>query len=77
MRWLVRQVPPGGRILDPVAGSGTTGVAALLEGRSFVGIEQDPYYAQIAALRLSAAQRGQRLDARRLALPAQDMIGRA
>ena len=70
MRWLVRQVRPGGRILDPFAGSGTTGVAALLEGRSFCGVELDPYYARVASLRLSAAERGQTLHARRLSLPA-------
>lgn len=69
MRWLVRQVRPGGTILDPFAGSGSTGVGALLEGRSFVGVELDPYYARIASARLSAAQRGERLHARRLAQP--------
>ena len=37
MRWLLRLVtPPGGAVLDLFAGSGTTGVAALAEGRSFV-----------------------------------------
>ena len=59
MRWLAKFVTPGGRILDPCAGSGTTGVAALLEGRQFVGIEQDAHYAQIAAARLKAAELGQ------------------
>ena len=63
MRWLARFVEPGGRILDPCAGSGTTGVAALLEGRRFVGIEQDPHYAQIAAARLRAAESGTLLSA--------------
>ena len=76
MRWLVRQVQPGGRILDPFAGSGSTGVAALLEGRSFVGIEQDAHYAQVAGLRLSAAERGQRLDARRIGGAGLDLSGR-
>ena len=66
MRWLVRQVRPAGRILDPFAGSGSTGVAALLEGRAFTGIELDPHNAQIAAQRLAAAERGKLLDARRL-----------
>ena len=43
MRWLVRLVtPPDGTVLDPFMGSGTTGIAAVLEGRRFVGIEQDP-----------------------------------
>lgn len=40
MQWLIRLVtPPGGIVLDPFAGSGTTGVAALAEGLSFVGCE--------------------------------------
>ena len=63
MRWLAKFVTPSGRILDPCAGSGTTGVAALLEGRQFVGIEQDAHYAQIAAARLKAAEQGQLLAA--------------
>ncbi|MBS2962601.1 site-specific DNA-methyltransferase [Actinocrinis puniceicyclus] len=41
-----------GTILDPFAGSGTTGVAALAEGRSFIGIEQSRHYHQVASRRL-------------------------
>ncbi len=42
MRWLVRMVtPPGGLVLDHYCGSGTTGVAAVMEGFSFVGIDRD------------------------------------
>jgi hypothetical protein len=42
MRYLVRLVtPPGGLVLDPFTGSGTTGCAALLEGARFVGCELD------------------------------------
>ena len=53
MRYLVRLVtPPGGIVLDPFAGSGTTGIAAMLEGLSFVGIEKDPEYAKIAIARI-------------------------
>jgi site-specific DNA-methyltransferase (adenine-specific) len=63
MRWLAMFVAPGGCIVDPCAGSGTTGVAALLEGREFVGIEQDAHYAHVAAARLRAAERGQLLTA--------------
>ncbi len=45
MRWLVRLTcPPGGTVLDPFAGTGTTGEAALLEGMSAVLIEQDEEY---------------------------------
>lgn len=54
MRWLVRLVtPPGGLVLDPFAGSGTTGIAALLEGFSFVGIEKDPEYVALARARIA------------------------
>ena len=42
MRWLVRLVtPPGGTVLDPFTGSGSTGVACVAEGFDFIGIEQD------------------------------------
>ncbi len=40
MRDLVRVAPPAGLVLDPFAGSGTTGVAALAEGMNFIGCEQ-------------------------------------
>jgi DNA modification methylase len=54
MRWLVRLVtPPGGRILDPFAGSGTTGIAAALEGFDFIGIEREPEYVEIAKARIA------------------------
>jgi hypothetical protein len=53
MRWLVRLVtPPGGTVLDPFTGSGTTGIAAALEGFGFVGVERDPEYAKIAEARI-------------------------
>ncbi len=56
MRWLVRLAAPrDGVVLDPFAGSGSTGVACLLEGRSFRGIEQDAKYAAIARARIHAA----------------------
>jgi len=45
MRWLVRLVtPPGGTVLDPFAGSGTTGAAALAEGRRALLIEREAEY---------------------------------
>lgn len=54
MRWLVRLLcPPGGLVLDPTVGSGTTGAAAALEGRRFVGIELEPAYMEIAAARIA------------------------
>ena len=55
MQRLVRICPRGGVVLDPFAGSGTTGVAALLEGRRFLGIEQSEEYSRIARERLEAA----------------------
>jgi len=54
MRWLVRLVtPPGGTVLDPFLGSGTTLMACELEGFSGIGIEQDESYAEIARRRLA------------------------
>lgn len=47
--------PRGGVVLDPFAGSGTTGVVALRHGRSFLGIELNPEYAAMARERLNAA----------------------
>lgn len=54
MRWLVWLVtPPGGVILDPFLGSGSTGCAAVLEGFEFVGIERDAEYVAIAEARIT------------------------
>ncbi len=56
MRWLVKLVtPPGGLLLDPFGGSGTTGKAAALESRRAVLIEREPQYAEIARNRIAAA----------------------
>jgi DNA modification methylase len=56
MRYLIRLVcVPGGLLLDPFMGSGSTGCAALLEGCRFVGIEQSQEYADIAVGRLRLA----------------------
>lgn len=58
MRYLCRLVtPPGGLVLDPFCGSGSTGKAAVLEGFRFLGIELDPEYAEIAEARIAAAQK--------------------
>ncbi len=57
MRWLVRLVtPPGGIVLDPFMGSGTTGMAAVLEGRRFIGVEMEDESFQIAVARIRWAQ---------------------
>ncbi len=55
MRWLARltSTPEGGLVLDPFMGSGSTGVAAVAEGRDFCGIELDEHYIEIAASRLA------------------------
>jgi site-specific DNA-methyltransferase (adenine-specific) len=54
MRWLVRLAcPPGGLVLDPFCGSGSTGAAAVLEQRGFVGLEIDRGYARIARARIA------------------------
>jgi DNA modification methylase len=54
MRWLVRlAVPPGGLTLDPFCGSGSTGCAAAVEGRRFLGVELDHGYAEIARARIA------------------------
>jgi site-specific DNA-methyltransferase (adenine-specific) len=56
MQWLVRLItPPGGIVLDPFAGSGSTGCAAVREGFRFLGIEMQPEYVEIARARLVAA----------------------
>lgn len=59
MQWLIRLItPPGGVVLDMFAGSGTTGVAALLEGFSFIGVEQggeNNKYLPILTARLNQA----------------------
>ena len=56
MRWLCRLVtPPGGTILEPFMGSGTTGVAASLEGFDCIGAEFMPEYHAIAEARIAHA----------------------
>jgi site-specific DNA-methyltransferase (adenine-specific) len=57
MAYLVRTYTnPGETVLDFCMGSGTTGVAALQEGRDFIGIEREAAYFQIAERRIAAAQ---------------------
>ena len=50
--------PPGGLVLDPFMGSGTTGVACVQLGRKFLGIEKEPVYVAIAKDRISATKSG-------------------
>ncbi len=54
MEYLVRLVsPPGGVVLDPFLGSGTTGVAAIKQGFHFIGIEREDKYIPIAEARMA------------------------
>jgi len=56
MAYLCRLVtPPGGTVLDPFMGSGSTGIAALQEGFRFVGIERENEYIEIAQSRIETA----------------------
>ena len=58
MRWLCRLTcPPGGTILDPFMGSGSTGVAAVRESFRFIGVEQNRSYFDIACARVADAVR--------------------
>jgi site-specific DNA-methyltransferase (adenine-specific) len=62
MRHLVRLVTPtGGVVLDPFLGSGTTAIAAEMEGFAWVGIEREAEYVTIAEARLNGTQRGMAL----------------
>jgi len=57
MRYLIKLVtPPGGTVLDPFTGSGSTGKAALLDGYKFVGAELTEEYLPIIEGRLTWAQ---------------------
>jgi site-specific DNA-methyltransferase (adenine-specific) len=58
MRELVKICPPGGIVLDPFMGSGSTGVAAVSEGRRFIGVEMSAHYAEVAEGRLSNVETG-------------------
>jgi len=57
MRYLAKltKTPTGGVVLDPFMGSGTTGMAAVMEGRAFIGIEIDVGYFEIATARIQHA----------------------
>ena len=58
MEWCIKHLPETAQtILDPFMGSGTTGVACVNLGRSFIGIERDPDYFEIAVRRITDAHR--------------------
>jgi DNA modification methylase len=57
MEWCIGFLPDAETILDPFAGSGTTGVACVKVGRRFIGIERDPDYFDIMCRRVEEAYR--------------------
>lgn len=57
MRAAISRFPGARTILDPFMGSGTTGVAAVQMGKSFIGVELDPDFYAIACKRIEDAQR--------------------
>ena len=55
MKYLIRLItPPGGTVLDPFNGSGSTGCAAVELGHEYIGCELDPAYVEIAKKRIDA-----------------------
>lgn len=73
MQWLCRLItPPGGIILDPFMGSGSTGKAAVLEGFQFVGCEREDEYMPIATARIAWAIGAASKDDEPAAIPAND-----
>ena len=71
MEWCLERlgVPVGGTVLDPFAGSGTTGVAAIRMGRNFIGCEISPEYHAIATRRLKEAEAADGLFAQSTTCP--------
>ncbi len=57
MKWCLNFLPAAQTILDPYMGSGTTGIAAAIMGRNFIGCEVNPEYFDIACKRIEDAQR--------------------
>jgi site-specific DNA-methyltransferase (adenine-specific) len=74
MRDLAQICPRSGVILDPFMGSGTTGVAAITEGRSFIGVDHDPHSPANARERIDASIVGYRDDGKQFPLPLADEV---
>lgn len=74
MEWSLGFVPRALTILDPFMGSGTTGVACVNLGRSFIGIEREPSYFDIACRRIEEAYRQPRLFAEPAPKPVQPSL---
>lgn len=63
MLWVIENYTnPGDTVLDPFCGSGTTGVACMILGRDFIGVDNVPEYLAIAQRRIAAAQMQPRLE---------------
>ncbi len=74
MLWCLEFLPDAKSILDPFMGSGTTGVACAMTDRSFIGIEREPSYFDIACRRIEAAYKQPRLFAEPAQKPVQDVL---
>jgi len=61
MQWVIGLCPPHETIIDPFAGAFTTGVAAVLAGKRFIGIEQDERYYRVGIQRIEQAYQDQSL----------------
>lgn len=61
MEWCMEQIDAGNLVLDPFMGAGSTGVACMTTGRTFIGIEREPSYFDIACRRIEDAQRQARM----------------
>jgi site-specific DNA-methyltransferase (adenine-specific) len=72
MRDLLQIAPVGGTVLDPFMGSGTTGAAAVLEGRDFIGVELTEHYYRVAEERIRSTERGYRSPAAQMVLGAEE-----
>jgi len=74
MEWCLGFLPKAETILDPYCGSGTTGVACVNLGRSFIGIEIEPRYFDIACRRIEEAYKQPRLFAEPQPKPKQEAL---
>lgn len=75
MSWCLHHLEAGTRtIIDPFMGSGTTGVACVLNGMSFTGIEREERYHSAACRRIEAAYKQPRLFAEPVAKPVQESL---
>ena len=74
MEWCLSFVPQGVAVADPFMGSGTTGVAAVRQGRGFVGVEIDPTHFDTACRRISDELRRPRLFTEKPTKPVQEAL---